>query len=638
MNVHFGVWNFDGTAVTPASVSRAKSALRWLAPQEKNEFFDQEIYLLQQWANGNTAKNHPFRIEAHSVLCWDGRLDNRSELAEALGVDRLRAAEDVEIVKAACDRWGTGALREFLGDWALSLWNAPERYLILAKDFLGAKPLYYTMQQGAVRWSNLLDPLALAESPFPRLNEEYIAGWFSRFPATHLTPYCGIHAVPPSSLVVIRDGRVTTQTFWAFDPRKRIFYRDSRDYEQHFLALFANSVKRRLRSKVPVLAELSGGMDSSAIVCMADHLLSKGDTGAPGLDTISYFEEREPNWDEAQYFHIVEERRGRSGIHLPVHFQSNLHPTFPTDHFAATPGSASGETESYRAHLQSRGYQVLLQGLGGDEVLGGIPAPSLELADLLQSARIVAFTKRLFAWSLALRVPAVHLGWESAREFLRLPELAEAQVAWLHPEFARRTRRALAGYPPRSPLLPRGRPSFRANLFALEDLRRHIGCLAASSAVETFERRYPYLDRELLEFLYAIPREQLLRPGQRRSLMRRSLCGLVPEEILDRKRKGFLLRAPVAALQAELDCLLLKTNTMLASDLHIVDRSGFQRSLRRAAEGQGVPMIPILRTLLVEAWLRHLSEWTPCSTLPLLSFESLESPFYTSSDARSSFS
>jgi asparagine synthase (glutamine-hydrolysing) len=262
----------------------------------------------------------------------------------------------------------------------------------------------------------------------------------------------------------------------------------------------------------------------------------------------------------------------------------------------------------------------------------------LELADLLQSGRIVAFPKRLVEWALALRVPAVHLGWESAREFLRLSEAPQAQVAWLHPEFVRRTRRALAGYPPRSPFAPAGRPSFRANLFALEDLRRHISCLAASSPLEPFERRYPYLDRELLEFLYAIPREQLLRPGQRRSLMRRSLRGLVPDEILDRKRKGFLARAPVAALQAELGRLLLETNTMLAGDLHIVEQSRFQRSLRRAAEGQAVPVIPILRTLLVEAWLRHLSEWTECCTLPLFPFASIESRLYTSPDARSSFS
>jgi asparagine synthase (glutamine-hydrolysing) len=259
----------------------------------------------------------------------------------------------------------------------------------------------------------------------------------------------------------------------------------------------------------------------------------------------------------------------------------------------------------------------------------------LELADLLQSGRIVAFTKRLVEWALALRVPAVHLGWESAREFLRLSEAPQAQVAWLHPEFVRRTRRALAGYPP---FAPAGRPSFRANLFALEDLRRHISCLAASSPREPFERRYPYLDRELLEFLYAIPRAQLLRPGQRRSLMRRSLRGLVPDQILDRKRKGFLARAPVAALQAELGRLLLETNTMLAGDLHIVEQSRFQRSLRRAAEGQAVPVIPILRTLLVEAWLRHLSEWTQCCALPLFPFASIESQLYTSPDARSSFS
>jgi asparagine synthase len=99
-------------------------------------------------------------------------------------------------------------------------------------------------------------------------------------------------------------------------------------------------------------------------------------------------------------------------------------------------------------------------------------------------------------------------------------------------------------------------PSFQMNLDALNGLRSQLGCSSLSSAPR-YEKRYPYLDRDLLEFVYAIPREQLVRPGQRRSLMRRALIGIVPDVILQRKRKAGILDS-TRALQATEEALLGK--------------------------------------------------------------------------------
>lgn len=643
MNIQFGLWNFDTGPVTPVQVSRMKSILDRSPFDGQNEFRDDQIYFLHKYSNADREMRQPFRTEAGCVLCWDGRLDNRSDLADALGSGRLRTACDVELVGAAHNRWGTRAFSKLIGDWALSLWNPNDRALILARDFLGTRPLYYSTKAGSVRWSNLLDPLILAGISSPFLDEEYIAGWFARFPATHLTPYARVRAVPPSSFILFRNGRQTSQNHWEFDPAKRIVYRNSGDYEQHFREVFSRSVTRRLRSTAPMLAELSGGMDSSSIVCMADRIISEGRAETSRLDTISYYDDAEPNWDESAFFRLVEQQRGRSGLHVPVNFHAHLHPTFPLERFAATPGSGAdhNRNEAYAAHLRSGGYRVLLQGLGGDEVLGGVPAPSPELADLLASARFVSFMKSSLTWALAMRLPMVHLATEALRELLSFPHAPDVQAAfpWLRPEFVRRNRNALEGYERRSiGSIFAGRPSFRANLTALEDLRRHINSLSAANAMETLERRYPYLDRDLLEFLYAIPREELIRPHQRRSLMRRSLRGFVPEEILNRKRKAFLARAPVTALQADLDCLLRETNQMLSSDLGIVDRNKFQQSLTRAAGGEAMPVVPLLRTLLIEAWLRHIFRWTGGCELSFLPSESLQSPLYTSDTIHSSLS
>jgi asparagine synthase (glutamine-hydrolysing) len=642
MNIQFGLWNFETGPVTPIQISRVRSILDRLPFEGHEEFRDSEIYFLRRYAGANKEIRQPFRSEAGCILCWDGRLHNRLDLADALGSTRLRTACDVEVVAAAYDRWGTGMFSKLIGDWALSLWNPNERAVILAKDFLGTRPLYYSAKAGSLRWGSLIDPLILAGVSSPFLDEEYVAGWFARFPATHLSPYLGVKAVPPSCFVLFQDGRQIVQRHWEFDPAKRIVYKNRADYEQHFGEVFAKSVTRRLRSAAPVLAELSGGMDSSSIVCMADRIISEGRAEAPRLDTISYYDDMEPNWDESAYFRVVERQRGRTGLHLPVDFRNNLHPAFPSERFAATPGSGTGHNgnEAYLAHVRSGGYRVLLQGLGGDEVLGGVPAPSPELADLLASARFVSFAKSILAWALEMKVPLVHLAMEALRELLPLPHAQDerSSLPWLLPEFVRRNRKALGGYERSTASFFAGRPSFRANLAALEDLRRHISCLATANATETLERRYPYLDRDLLEFLYAIPREELIRPHERRSLMRRSLRGLVPEEILNRKRKAFIARAPVAALRTEMDCILRETNHMLTSDMGIVDKNKFRQSLKRAADGQATPVVPLLRTLLVEAWLRHISTWTDRRELSFLSSETAESSLYTSHSIHSSLS
>src|SRR6202035_132686 len=98
----------------------------------------------------------------------------------------------------------------------------------------------------------------------------------------------------------------------------RIHYRSDAEYEEHFRFCFTESVKRRLRSDSPVLAELSGGMDSSSIVCMADQILARGKGETPRLDTLSYYDDSEPNWNERPYFTKVEEKRGRAGCHIDV--------------------------------------------------------------------------------------------------------------------------------------------------------------------------------------------------------------------------------------------------------------------------------------------------------------------------------
>ncbi len=137
-------------------------------------------------------------------------------------------------------------------------------------------------------------------------------------------------------------------------------------------------------------------------------------------------------------------------------------------------------------------------------------------------------------------------------------------------------------------------------------LQRQIGCDPLPSE-PPYEKRYPYLDRDLLEFIFAIPREQLVRPGQRRSLMRRALVGIVPEEVLNRKRKAFIARAPLAAVSAHWARLAELSQCMIGTSLGLVDTEALREALQSARDGKEIPIVPLMRTFAAEKWLRTLS-------------------------------
>jgi asparagine synthase (glutamine-hydrolysing) len=120
------------------------------------------------------------------------------------------------------------------------------------------------------------------------------------------------------------------------------------------------------------------------------------------------------------------------------------------------------------------------------------------------------------------------------------------------------------------------------------------------------EYRYPFLDKDLVNYLFSIPREQILRPGRRRSLMRRALAHIVPAEVLERRRKAYQLRAPLHALQQAHRALEeLFAHPMLA-EAGLVDRETLRRSLRRTAEGDPAHWQAMLRTIALELWLQSM--------------------------------
>ncbi len=606
MGAQFGKWNFGERATPSGYLDGVKKLLSLFGPDGHEEYHGRGLDLL--YCSFETTeqdpKPQPWVFDSGEVLMWDGRLDKTRDLIREIGIPLPPTPSDIEIVAAAWSRWHQECLAKLIGDWALSLWNPRDRCLFLAADILATRHLYYAVEDDSVQWCSVPDPLVLLAEQHLSLDEEYLAGWLASFPAPHLTPFREIRRVPPASLVLVRPQGCTIRRYWEFDEHKKICYGRDAEYQEHFLDLFRQSVRRRLRSTSPILAELSGGMDSSSIVCIADQLSSA--SLSPGIDTVSYYNDSEPHWNERPWFTKVEVQRGRTGVHIDASA-----PTEPceTDDvcFPSRPGAGSGKS-AVLDYMMRNGHRVLLSGIGGDEFLGGVPTPLPELEDLLARGRFLTLWRHLFAWALVQRRPWIHLLRDTALGFLpsgfRSRQRAHRLGSWLRPTFVQHQLRALSSYATRwrlfGPL-----PSFQENADALDGICRQLGCRDLTAGYP-YERRYPFLDRDLLEFLFAIPREQLVRPGERRSLMRRALASIVPEEVLHRKRKAYVSRSPLTTAATQYAILSARKDRLAIGELGIVHPEKFLEALDAARQGRDVPVLSLLRAVSVEEWLDTL--------------------------------
>jgi asparagine synthase (glutamine-hydrolysing) len=614
MSVQAGIWNFNGRPVDPGVLASVSESLRQHGPDGEFSYMGGSIALLYRpfhTTAESRRETQPFVSDKGLILTWDGRLDNREQLISDLRGDLKDEPTDVAIAAAGFVQWDTDFFRRAIGDWAISIWKPESQELVLAVDYMAIRHIFYFLKQERVWWSSDLTPLVLLSGDSFHIDDDYIAGYFGHDPEGHLTPYREIREVPPGQFVRIRNNSVRVERFWKFNPGSRIRYKTDAEYEEHFCHVFRQSVRRRLRSDCPILAELSGGLDSSSIVCMADDVLAKEGGTNLRLDTLSYYDKTEPQGDDWIYFKKVEEYRKKTGYHIDASRVGSPGP--PESEFNPLPGhfGSGRDLESERADVvRAGGYRVVLSGIGGDEFLGGIPNPSAQLADLIVQFRWLNLAKQLWAWSLVKRRPLTHLFWNAAMELLpssvgRYATKQAQPEAWINQSFAEQTHLAIRlidvdehfGF-----WLPTRRSSIGLVLLMANKLAKW-----PSSKLQPEEPRYPYLDQQLMEFILSVPASQLLRPGDRRSLMRRSLAGLVPHEILSRRTKQFGARTPVLELQKHPDQIKSAFRSSLSSRLGYVEESRFLDELQAVRNGKGSHMVRLLRAISLEFWLRDLA-------------------------------
>jgi asparagine synthase (glutamine-hydrolysing) len=606
MSAQAGIWYFDPSAPARDMLDSFRKVLGRYGLDGENVHSDGSMgmyYGASHSTSESRLESQPHVCEWNTVITCDGRLDNRDRLILELGLTHTPVT-DVDIVSESFRHWGTDCFRRLIGDWAICIWNQRKHELILARDYIGVKPLFYYVASDKILWSSHLVGLALCGDHLD-LSEEYVAGYLGFQPEERLTPYQQIRAVRPGSFVRINATSVVEASYRSFDPGMTTGCKTDGEYEEMYRYLFGQAVRRRLRSNGPILAELSGGYDSSAVTCMADHVLATLGADTPRIDTFTFVDPSEPDEQDSFYSTIVEKKRGRAGHRLVVQEFGDML-CFEKAEFSASPNFQRQEVSLALPDILRQGnYKAILSGFGGDEVNGQAFDFRISISGLLLDFDFASAAKQIVSWSLLTGIPFVQLAWQSVA--LLLPASVRAKsnrvknvAPWIVPCFA--SKHAIATqFLTASEGRWMWRPAVRDAFQTLNTFRRQL----TNQLPPIVEKRYPFLDQDLLQFLFSVPPDQLLRPGERRWLMRRALRSIVPEEVLSRQTKESAGRCIALTLEKHWGTLEPFVNSPIVAEFGIVDAKRFRDSLTEAKHGK-IPdqIVSLLKTLGLELWLR----------------------------------
>lgn len=537
----------------------------------------------------------PTKLLSQRWFMWEGRLDNREELERGVPAAERHDLADHELIALAFEDAGIALLPSLLGNWTLACVDTSKRQLLLARDAIGTQGLYYSSTAEAVLWSNSLDLLVRSLARSVAMCQEYIVGWLAGSVPLAVTPFVGIACVPPSTSVSIDQGGTRSAAFWTV-PQEPWIAGNDLGYEERFRATLERAVTRCLQSCTPVIAELSGGMDSSSIVCMADRVSER--QSLPRVHTLSYYAPAERGWETEDSVLSVETQRGSQGKHIPIRTEEVVDVVADSALLSMLPGRSARKLSASREVsdlLQTLQAEVLLSGWGGDELLGGIPDPIPILATLLRSGSLATWCRETFAWSLASRCPFAFLLARSAAAFVATRRRPDLTVGWLKQTDRVHARFAVFGSDPRH----------QDGLATLNALRAQLSSVAVDHN-DRYEVRYPLLDRDLVEFAIRVPAAQWIRPGERRSLMRRTISGIVPEAVLQRRAKAAIVQGPlrrIAERRVDLQALVAK---MHPETQHFIDPIELRQSLDRAGSGGTLSLPHLIRTFALDGWLRSI--------------------------------
>jgi asparagine synthase (glutamine-hydrolysing) len=547
-------------------------------------------------------------LDDGAVAIGDVRLDNRLELVRrCAGFQLPRSDLELALRLVLCSDGVTAG--RMLGDFSFVAWDPARRSLLGVRDTFGVRKLFHSTDGALWFFASHASTLARDE----RYDLEYLV---ERLAQTRSEPartvFAGVSAVPPASILHVHGERSRITTFWSAARAQDASGRaaSGEDHCAQFRELLIESVRLRASDEVPVWSHLSGGLDSSSVVSIAQWLSGRGRLPAPLAGTITYTDSLGTSADEREYSDAVVAMYGVRNELTPHHVEMPEHGADePLRDQPNYPHSMALRDQAAARVVYDAGGRVLLTGEGGDSLVAGT---MFFFADWLVTGRAAVSVREM-----AHRAALGHVSfWRLAYENALLPLLPRAARRLL-------TRARIGSIPPWIPARLARRHGLA--LRSAHDLvyagriggkyadaaRYTIGSISSGLPLgprnELLDVRHPYLHRPLVELALGLPPELCVRPHERKWILREAMRGILPEKVRTRVGKGALDGLNVWSLMrdtARTDSLL--ENSML-SDLGCLDVGALRRVLDDIRHGTNhhAGWRDMLSTALdMEMWLR----------------------------------
>ena len=625
-----GIVQFCGTSVEEGEVRKMTCAMDYRGPDGNGQWTSGPAVLAQCTfctTEESVQQIQPLLDEAGNlVIVMDGRVDNYDELRDQL-LRRgacLRNRSDIELVLQAYKLWGRDCLAHLDGDYAIAIWNAEQKTLFCARDRFGHKPFYYWRNGDQfVFASDFHAILAVAGSP-RKVNAAMVAEHLCVYPASlDETLIEGIYRLPPAHFLLRSGARLEVAAYWSIGCSGDDAHRPEAEYVEQFLDLLRGAVKRQTRTLGAAGIYLSGGLDSSSILCTAARPFG----ASAKLAAFSLSFEGTPAADEAAYIKAASQQAGIQGHVVPYQPVAFDHIADRIARFKDIGESPNGEMlNRIRSAARDQGVRVLLTGMGGDEWFA---KSNFYMAELLKNGDVRGLAGEFFqGLERGISMPAMlnlflyrgisplvpeplHRPIRFGRRLLsRKPALAEG--GFVHPDLA--TKVCLEERLKARPKCP---PSVGPAARSLYQ-RLHMGSIVRSREVDSrglgvsrIEERHPFYDRQLVEYAFSLP-ESLRSRGPGKYVMREAMRGILPESIRTRVDKADFSHVIADTLMEAGVAEWLKCRHLAAAGWVDVDRIRRQYSAFRHYYSQGQRQFMALSweiwaVLTLEVWLSVLA-------------------------------
>lgn len=583
--------------------------------------------------------DQPIHNEAKTVwTVFNGEIFNYVELRRDLEQrgHRFYTQTDTEVIVHLYEEYGDDFATHMNGQFAIALWDAPRRRLLLVRDRPGILPLYFSHQGQRVLFGSEVKALLPAMNARPEINaaalEQLMTFWAPVSPASM---FKGVEEVSPGEMLIIESGKLRRRRYWEWTfPTDGDYLRGSVDeLTEELHALLLDATRLRLRADVPVGAYLSGGLDSSGISALVKHL------GHPDLHTFSIrFDD--PGVDEGEHQQRVSQYLGTKHASVMCR-KADIAASFPGVIYrteAPILRSAPAPMSILSGLVRQHGYKVVLTGEGADEVLGGY--------DLFKEAKIRQFWARQpdSAWRPALLrrlYPYLDLNQRTGSTYLKMffgqaldqPDLPGfshlprwTTTGKTKDFFSAGFRSRLSGDPvdvltktlPTD--FPRWHPFNRAQFLEAKTLM--AGYLLNSQGdrmlmANSVEGRFPFLDHRVIEFANRLHPRLKMRGLNEKYLLKRALARHLPAATIARYKQPY--RAPdIAAFfgpDGPPDYVKERLSVAALQDSGYFDPQRVQHLLRKIEQGRVIGFkdnMALLGILSTQLWHQAFVDGKGC--------------------------